>query len=175
MALALVRAGHVVANHSWAHVDLTLLPTEEVLSSVRRTDTALRAIGVEPLRLVRPPFLRTNETIDDTLHEAGFSLILETVNSKDWMDITPEEITSRVVSGASDGAVIGLHDGTIRYGETAIAVDMIIETLTDSGFCFGVLDGDGNVVPPEPVVDRSPSPSSVEVDEMIWIKYLLGP
>lgn len=173
LAIAMARHGHVMANHTWEHLDLTTLSIDDVLSSVRRTDTAYRSIGVEPLRLVRPPFLRTTRAINDALGEAGFVTVLETVNSKDWREITPDQIAGRVVSATVDGSVIGLHDGHDRYQETADATEMIIERLAKDGFCFGVLDGNGDVIPPRVGTGTSLSLSPVEIDEMVWIKYLM--
>jgi peptidoglycan/xylan/chitin deacetylase (PgdA/CDA1 family) len=174
LAMAMVRSGHVVANHSWAHLDLTTLSVDEVVSSVRRTDIAYRAIGIEPLRLVRPPFLRTNGAITEALNEAGFTTILETVSSRDWSELTPEEIANRVVSRAADGSIIGLHDGHTRYEETALATEIIVERLTSEGFCFGVLDAHGEVVPAQRPEGGDTFPARARVDEMVWIKYLMG-
>jgi len=174
LAIAMVRAGHVVANHTWAHVDLTELSLDDVLSSVRRTDVAFHAIGIEPLRLVRPPFLRTNRAIHDALDAAGFVPILETLNPRDWQSITPKAIAERVISKAVDGSIIGLHDGSGRYAQTAIATGVIVDTLTDEEFCFGVLDARGDIIPPSIPDAASGSLPAVSVDEMIWIKYLMG-
>ena len=174
MALAMVRTGHVVANHTWDHLDLTALSTDEVLSSVRRTDVAFRAIGIVPLRLVRPPYLRTNRTTRNAIHAAGFAQILETVVSNDWMDITPQQIANRVVAAAVDGAIIGLHDGHTRYLETAVAIGIIIDTLSNNGFCFGILDGEGTIVPPLMSEEIPIAPQTVHVDEMKWIKHLMS-
>ncbi len=174
LALAMKQRGYVMANHTWAHLDLKSLTVDEVMASVRRTDLAFRAIGIQPLRLVRPPFLETNDAVRDALEEAGFVQILASIQSKDWSDITPEEITRRVVSRADNGSVIGLHDGVPRYEVTAVATEMIIEHLKNEGFCFGVLDGGGNVIPPRRAAATSTPLSTVGVDEMIWIEYLMG-
>lgn len=174
MALAMVRGGHVVANHTWDHLDLTALSSGDIASSVRRTDVAFRAIGIDPLRLVRPPYLRTNRATHDAIHAAGFAQILETVESKDWMDIPPQQIANRVVAAAVDGAIIGLHDGHTRYLETAEATRIIIDTLANNGFCFGVLDGGSGIVPPSTSDVIPISPPTVEIDEMIWVTYLMG-
>jgi peptidoglycan/xylan/chitin deacetylase (PgdA/CDA1 family) len=173
VALDVARRGHAVANHTWAHVDLRSLSDAESASSVQRTDVALRAIGIQPLPLVRPPFLRTNTQVRDVLERAGFSHMMETVNPKDWSGIDPVEIVERVVTAARDGSVIGLHDGGAEYEATALATEGIVDRLTDAAFCFGVLNRDGDIVPPTTGGAAYDVPTEVNVDEGVWIDYLM--
>ena len=173
VALDVARRGHAVANHTWSHVDLRSLSDAEIVSSVQRTEVALLAIGIQPLPLVRPPFLRTDPQVRDVLERGGFRHMMETVNAKDWSGIDPAEIFERVVSAARDGSVIGLHAGTPEYEATALATETIVDRLTDDGFCFGVLNHDGDIVPPTAGDAAYDVPTEVDVDEGVWIDYLM--
>jgi peptidoglycan/xylan/chitin deacetylase (PgdA/CDA1 family) len=173
VALDVARRGHAVANHTWAHVDLRSLSDAGIVSSVQRTDIALRAIGIQPVPLVRPPFLRTDAQVRDVLEQAGFNQVMETVNSKDWSGIDPTKIVERVVTAARDGSVIGLHDGGPEFVATAAATEAIVARLTDDGFCFGVLNRDGDIVPPTAGGAAYDVPTEVDVDEGVWIDYLM--
>ena len=152
-----VRCGHAVANHTWEHVDLRALSDAEVTASIRRTDDALKAVGIEPLQLVRPPFLMVNHRVREIIEEQGFTTMLETVNPRDWDDIDVNTVVDRVVNRARDGAVIGLHDGHRLYEKSGAATTGIVERLADKGFCFGVLDASGLVTGAMPAMmdDRS--------------------
>lgn len=173
VALDVARRGHVTTNHTWDHPDLETLSDEEIASSVQRTDVALRAIGIRSLRLVRPPFLRTDERVLAALERAGFNQVLENLNPKDWSGISSTEIADRVVTAARDGSVIGLHDGGKEYEATAAATEVIVDRLTGDGFCFGVLNQDGNIVPPPAEGAAYAVPEKVVVDESVWIDYLM--
>jgi peptidoglycan/xylan/chitin deacetylase (PgdA/CDA1 family) len=151
-ATEVARRGHTVANHTWAHVDLIGLSDAEVRTSVHLADDALTAIGIETLPLVRPPFLRANSRVRGIIEEAGFLAVLPTVNPKDWDDIDVEVIIDRVVNGASDGAVIGLHDGHKPYQRSGVATIGIVERLAEEGFCFGVLDASGAIINATPAM-----------------------
>ena len=175
VALEVARRGHVIGNHTWAHFDMRDLSDAEIRSSVLRTDVALRAIGLHPVRLVRPPFLGAGERVANALEEDAFLIEGETLNPKDWMeDVSASLIADRVVEHAVDGAVIGLHDGHKFYDKTAEATVEIVDRLTDAGFCFGVLDPAGNIVPPPAGDPRYRIPDDVRVDEMMWVDYLMG-
>jgi len=77
------------------------------------------------------------------------------------------------VSAARDGSVIGLHDGTPEYEATALATEVIVDRLAEDGFCFGVLNRDGDIVPPTTGDAAYDVPTEVDVDEGVWIDYLM--
>jgi peptidoglycan/xylan/chitin deacetylase (PgdA/CDA1 family) len=122
---------------------------------------------------VRPPGLSTDTRVRDALEHAGYTQVLENLNPKDWTGISPAEIVDRVVTAARDGSVIGLHDGGSKYEATAAATEDIIEHLTDDGYCFGVLNRDGDIVPPATGGAPYDVPAEVNVDEGVWIDYLM--
>jgi peptidoglycan/xylan/chitin deacetylase (PgdA/CDA1 family) len=165
-AADVARRGHAVANHTWAHVDLMGLSDAEVSTSVRQTDDALTAVGIESLPLVRPPFLRANSRVREIIEQAGFLSVLPTVNPKDWDDIDLVIITDRAVSGARDGAVIGLHDGHKPYRRSGVATIAIVEQLAEDGFCFGVLDASGSVI--------NAVPAMVSDARVVWMNGLMA-
>jgi peptidoglycan/xylan/chitin deacetylase (PgdA/CDA1 family) len=76
----------------------------------------------------------------------GLTIMLETVNPRDWDDVDITTVVDRVVSSVVDGAVIGLHDGHRLYRKTGVATIRIVERLASQGYCFGVLDDDGVIV-----------------------------
>lgn len=139
--------GHVIANHTWAHVNLRGLDDAEIATSVTDTDRQIRDLGVPALRLVRPPFGATDRRVRQALNDAGFEQIKWNLNPKDWSGTGTSDIHDIVASGARDGSVVTLHDGTANYAETAAATEQIAATLHERGFCFGVLGEEGNVVP----------------------------
>jgi len=175
VALEVARRGHAIGNHTWAHLDMRDLSDAEIRSSVLRTDVALRAIGLHPLRLVRPPFLGAGGRVADALHHNAFLVEGENLNPKDWQEeASASQVADRVVEGARDGSVIVLHDGHKFYDKTAEATIEIVDRLTTAGFCFGVLDANGDIVPAPADGPVYPVPDTVRVDEMMWIDYLMG-
>jgi peptidoglycan/xylan/chitin deacetylase (PgdA/CDA1 family) len=174
LALEVAGRGHAIANHTWAHVNLRFLSNPEIISSVQRTDVALRAIGIQPLRLVRPPFLLTNAGVRDALGGAGCTQALPTVNPRDWRSSSSADLVDRVVRRARDGSVIVLHDGGRNYDTTAVATEGIVDRLAADGFCFGVLNRNGDIVAPVAVGASYRVPAVVTVDEKIWIDYLMS-
>ncbi len=165
-----VDSGHVVANHTYRHEILTYLSNSGIVSTIDRADAALRATGVNPARLVRPPGGNTNSRVKSAIEGAGYRQVMWTWGPLDYKPISAWTISSGIINHAKDGAVFVLHDGSGNYRNTAAAVDRIVSTLHARGYCFGVLDNQGNIVPSgsgapaEPEVDQCAPPTQTAPD-----------
>jgi putative cell wall-binding protein/peptidoglycan/xylan/chitin deacetylase (PgdA/CDA1 family) len=145
--------GNAIANHTDQHTALTTQSEVQIVKAVMAADAAIRAAGVDALKLVRPPYGYTNSFVKSVLSSAGFTQILWTVDPQDWTGKSAWTIANSVLTYAKAGSVILLHDGNANYRNTAAATKTIVTTLRSKGYCFGVLDRYGNIVPagpPEP-------------------------
>lgn len=142
--------GHVVANHTYGHETLYHLSDYGIVSTIDRADAAIRAAGVNAARLVRPPGGDTNPRVKSVIEGAGYRQVMWTWGPLDYQPISAWTIARGVINHAKDGAIIVLHDGASNYRNTAAATETIVSTLHSQGYCFGVLDARGNVVPAEP-------------------------
>jgi hypothetical protein len=120
------------------------------VNTIDRADAAIRATGVNAARLV-----------------------MWTWGSLDGNPCSASTITNSGIHHAKDGAVFVLHDGSANYRNLAVATDRIVSTLHSRGYCFGVLNQDGDIVPLAAGDAAYTVPERVVVDENVWINYLL--
>jgi peptidoglycan/xylan/chitin deacetylase (PgdA/CDA1 family) len=168
-----INRGHVIANHTWRHENLLRLSSSAIASTVNRTHNQIQAAGVVPARLVRPPGGMTNSRVKRALNNAGFRQVLWDVDPWDWSGKSASGIYSNVVRYARNGSVIVLHDGSGNYRNTAAATERIVKTLHGRGYCFGVLNNQGRIVPGDeaavkvgPFYDVAGSPFA---DDILWL------
>ena len=165
--------GHVVANHTYRHRILTFLSDSSIVSEIDRTDATIRAAGVNAARLVRPPGGNTNSRVKRTIERAGYRQVMWTWGPLDYEPISASTIASGVIRHAKDGAVMVLHDGAANYRNTAAATERIVSTLHGRGYCFGVLNNQGVIVPAdEAAVKVGPFydvAGSVFADDILWM------
>jgi peptidoglycan/xylan/chitin deacetylase (PgdA/CDA1 family) len=141
--------GHLVANHSYSHADLELLTYEEIREEVLETDRAIREAGVTPLALVRPPYGHWDGPgghVDSAVRSTGYQVVTWTYSPTDYT-ATSDVIRDRVLGNLHADANILLHDGSSNAPEMIAALPEIAEGAREAGYCFGVLDEDGDVVP----------------------------
>jgi hypothetical protein len=140
---------------------------------VNRTQNEIEATGVVPARLVRPPGGNTDSRVKRALNTAGYRQVLWDVDPWDWSGKSASAIYSNVVRYSRDGSVVVLHDGAANYRNTAAATERIVSTLHGRGYCFGVLNNQGDIVPADeaavmvgPFYDVA---GSVFADDILWM------
>lgn len=127
-----VRLGCEIENHSRTHSDMTKMSAEEIAAETAFTSNEVeKAVGRRP-RFFRPPYIAVNDVMFDTV---DLTFICG-VGAEDYNDeISAEERFERIVSQASDGTVILLHDMSGNF-RTVEALNMIIPRLKEEGYGF---------------------------------------
>ena len=128
---ALHEAGHEVCNHSDTHPHMPQLPPAEQKRELQRCNEKIAAVTGESPKLFRPPY----GDYDDTLLKSAESLSMQSVqwdvDSLDWKDPTPEEMTQRVLSKIRNGSIVLFHNGAKN---TPASLPGILEALREKGY-----------------------------------------
>lgn len=130
----MVKDGQQIGNHTFDHVKLTGLSTDEIRSEINRTDNALTDITGQTSFLVRPPFGARD---CDMLASIDAPVILWTLDPAAGKQVPGKKMARFVLSHAKDGDIILLHD-TTQYNLDA--VKPIIDGLKEKGFSFVTVD-----------------------------------
>jgi len=157
------REGHLVLNHTWSHPRLSALTPVQVRSQVRRSQRVLRQAGAPmPFKLLRPPFGDVNEAVSTELTRLGYRYVTWDVVAVDWdVTTTSAEIRNTIVKEFRPGLVILMHDGPVDSAAgTAVqtALPQIIRRARQQGYCFGLLNQLGQVVPAKLPASRAAIP-----------------
>lgn len=144
LARAVERAGFQVANHSWAHEQLTARSGRQVRASVDATQRELRRAGVHPSDLMRPPYGAMDGRVRRELVRAGYVPVLWSVDSRDWANGSADQIAARILGALRRGPNVVLqHDGVDRSPISVAAVAKVVRGARQRGFCFTGLDRRG--------------------------------
>jgi peptidoglycan-N-acetylglucosamine deacetylase len=145
-ALRLVaEAGHAIENHSMTHRWLTggsqTLFDEELTST---EDVVLAAVGDllpagHRFRYYRPPYGAVDANTDTYADTLGYKVVGWDLDPKDWRRPGAAAISSFVIERAFPGAIVVLHDGGGANQQTALAVEAILEELSQQGYVFRAL------------------------------------
>ncbi|WP_409485189.1 polysaccharide deacetylase family protein [Arsenicicoccus dermatophilus] len=119
------REGHLVANHTHDHPDLTAIPAPEAGDQIRRGRAAVTATAGsagEPW-LLRPPVGRTSRAVAGQAHAAGERQVF-------WTDCLEATLHAGAAAGGralgeslAPGAVVLAHDGGHVAGRWAQTYD----------------------------------------------------
>jgi peptidoglycan/xylan/chitin deacetylase (PgdA/CDA1 family) len=137
----LVRAGHVVGNHTFSHPSLIFRTTSRIKAEVADCQHALTDAVGEHSNLFRPPFGGRRPAVLRVVREMGFYPVMWNVAGYDWKAPSSEFIEKKVTAKVQGGDVILLHDGGHRvFGTdrsyTTTATDRLIACYKAEGYEF---------------------------------------
>lgn len=120
--------GFELGNHTYDHVDLTKLSTDEIRSEILQVDQALVDLTGGGASVLRPPYGSIN---DNVIASVGTPMILWSIDTLDWKTLDAQKIVDAVMSEVEDGSVILMHD---IYSSTVDAVEILVPKLIEEGY-----------------------------------------
>ena len=148
----IVREGHTIGNHTWDHPRLDTLPNKKIRKQLLRTRGAMRAAGVRPSQLMRPPYGRINPRVRKVIRSVGLVPVMWDGDTRDWENGSARDIARRALNQLRPHKrnIVLQHDGVKRSAISVRAVPRIIRGARARGYCFTPLDARGHQVMPVP-------------------------
>ena len=124
-----------------------------------RPDATVRAVvgdRSDPLACLRPPYGAVDARTAPLAAELGKAPALWDVDPQGWRQPSAVQIASYVLSHASPGAIILMHDGGGGRSQTVAALETVLAELSSRGYEFrGILVCGGEAARP----DATPTPA----------------
>lgn len=137
--------GHQIENHGYSHPHPDRLSVEANREEIEKTESIIAGITGKKTHFYAPPYGEKGASGLRASDALGYQTVLWTLDTVDWRaDSTPEVIAKRILNPASQfgtkpnksGAIVLMHpkENTVK------ALPVILEKLTQDGFCFQTLD-----------------------------------
>lgn len=127
--------GHEIGNHTYHHYHTVNMKSDELTRDILACSEALsRFTGGTPPALFRPPEGVFNEEIKALCKKEGYTIVMWSVDTRDWAHTPVSEIVSGVRAHVQDGAIILMHDFIGKNSPTPAALRRIIPMLQESGY-----------------------------------------
>jgi peptidoglycan-N-acetylglucosamine deacetylase len=140
VAREVAAAGHEIGNHSHAHPLLALKSPQFIYRELAAAQEAIEySTGVRP-RYFRAPYGARWFGLREAQRRLGLRGVMWSTIALDWKRQTPA-VVSRLLGGATQGAILCLHDGRVLQhrpdiGVTLQTVREILPKLMEQGFHF---------------------------------------
>ncbi|MBE6946934.1 MAG: hypothetical protein E7454_01600 [Ruminococcaceae bacterium] len=131
LAQQIFEAGHEIGLHGYSHQNMAKMSRHQLEKEIRDT-RALLPEGCDAVFL-RPPGGSETALVQKVAKEEGLSLLLWSVDPRDWAIHDAAAVEAAVVSQVQDGDVILLHDLSDSSVNAALS---IVDRLQESGFRF---------------------------------------
>ena len=122
--------GHQIGNHTFSHVNLNTLDAYKQNEEITMCSQNIRQCVEREQVCVRPPYGEVNECLRAWI---GAPLILWSVDTNDWTRKTADEIADYIVSEATAGDIILVHD---IYENSVQGALMAIDRMQAQGYVF---------------------------------------
>ncbi|MBE6673438.1 MAG: polysaccharide deacetylase family protein [Ruminococcaceae bacterium] len=133
---AIEREGHEIGNHTFSHPHLQTQNAKSLTEELLHTEELLSAEGQKRLRLFRPPEGVCSDTVCRVAAEMGYSIILWTVDTRDWDHTPAKTIVENVMHTVKSGDIILFHDYITSPSPTPDALRQLIPALLRQGYQF---------------------------------------
>lgn len=123
--------GHDIGNHSDTHPYMTKLSTSDMTGQIQSCNEKIKKITGTAPTLFRAPYGDYNNEVVRSVNGCNMYCVQWDVDSLDWKDPTPEQITKNVTSKLKNGSIILMHNGATNTPE---ALPMVIEGIKAAGY-----------------------------------------
>lgn len=131
----IVAEGHMIGNHTFHHLDLTSLTTDEILQELDQTEKKIANTIGRKTKMVRVPYHLMNDQIVQVLHDEGYHIIGWSLDAMDGVS-EYQSNTEHVVSEIRPGDIILHHDGIEQTNELLMQLPDEIKELKKRGYQF---------------------------------------
>jgi peptidoglycan/xylan/chitin deacetylase (PgdA/CDA1 family) len=129
-------AGHLVANHTWTHPNMTRMTAAHVMAEIERTNDAITRGGAKQPVLFRAPGGNWSPTVFQVCAKLGLRPLDWSVDPRDWSRPGTDHIVQTVMGHTKTGSIILEHDGGGDRSQTVAALQRFLPQLLEAGYHF---------------------------------------
>lgn len=133
----IIMEGHEIGNHSFNHD----YQQRRLVEEIKLTDQEVFVSTGTHTYFYRPPGGSLSKNQLETVKKNGHTVVLWSVDSKDWRNPGVKQIVDNVNKNVFPGAIILLHDGGYQRTQTVKALGPIIDALRERGYRLTTLSG----------------------------------
>ena len=126
-------SGHLVASHSYNHVELTKRSQAEIQTEMKRAGQAIKSVIGKETAILRTPYGETNKQVAEIAKQEGYSIVLWSIDTLDWSQKEASNIINNVMNYVRNGDIILMHSDSEKT-ETVKALPALIEALQKENF-----------------------------------------
>ncbi len=134
----MITDGHEIGNHTFGHKYLfkDKNSKRDMEREIDLCDDEIFNHSEYSSVLFRPPGGIYDSTLASVCGERGYSMVLWSIDTRDWEGKSAVEIENEIMTNISDGSIILMHDYVSGQSYTAEALREVIPKLKKLGYCF---------------------------------------
>lgn len=132
----IIEDGHEIGNHTFFHKYLGGEGRSVMEREIDLCDDVIFNHSEYSSHLFRPPGGLYDDTLTSVCAERGYSVVLWSIDTRDWAGTLAKDICKEVYDYVEDGSIILMHDYVCGESHTAEALREVIPKLKKLGYRF---------------------------------------
>jgi len=146
LASELVRRGHLLANHTYTHVNPLFTRKSRLYDEILRTKELIEEITGQPNLFFRPPYGIITPSLLSICSSLNLSIVLWSINSYDFRREQSAVIIKRIKRRIRPGGIMLFHECKynnegLDYSNTLQALEVVLEIAGSKGIKGIRIDG----------------------------------
>ena len=136
MAREVAAAGHMIANHTWSHIDLAYQPPVVIGDQITGATDAIHHVTGRVPALFRAPYGAWSPAVLQYCAQARMTPLDWSVDPRDWSRPGVAANVGNIMRNTRTGSIILEHDGGGNRSQTVAALKIVLPRLLDAGYRF---------------------------------------
>lgn len=132
----IISNGHELGNHTFNHEHTKNMTNEAFYRDVKACHELIKEKYGYEMKIFRPPEGYVDEKVKNIAKELDYSIIIWSIDTKDWEHVGSDLIVGNIEKNASDGDIILMHDYVSKPNTTIGALERVIKNLKNEGYNF---------------------------------------
>lgn len=132
----IINDGHELGNHTFNHEHTKDMNEENFYRDVKMCHELVKEKYGYEMKIFRPPEGYVDQKVEKIAAEMGYSIIIWSIDTKDWEHVGADLIVGNIEKNADDGDIILMHDYVSKPNTTIDALEKIIKNLKNQGYKF---------------------------------------
>lgn len=122
--------GHTIGNHGFGHNVMLYYTPTEIEAEIKYTEHIIKEITGQTTKYFRPPKAWLRKIIKEKINSMGYTIILWSLNSKDWVAFNHKTIANYITSKIRNGDIILFHDSGDVFATEGGNRNQTVKTIT---------------------------------------------
>ncbi len=139
LARRVAREGHEIGSHTFSHPHMLRITPSALLDEIGKTERIFAENHIPKPTLFRPPEGYRTKEQSLAVKNAGYTMVVWSIDTHDWQSRPSTEIVSYVHENVQGGDILLFHDYISGQNTTITALKQLIPKLLDDGYRFTVV------------------------------------
>jgi peptidoglycan/xylan/chitin deacetylase (PgdA/CDA1 family) len=136
VAREVAAAGHLIANHTWSHLNLGHQSPIVIADQISAATGAIHDVTGRIPHLFRAPYGVWSPAVLKYCAQTGMTPLDWSVDPRDWSRPGVSTIVGNILRNTKTGSIILEHDGGGNRSQTVAALKIVLPRLLDAGYHF---------------------------------------